>query len=362
MQAQVTRRPAVAKKTFDARRWAAVVARDPRADGRFFYGVRTTGVYCRPSCSSRRANPVNVSFYDTAAQAQAAGFRPCKRCRPTEQSSGSRQAERIALACRTIERAETPPSLAALAREAGLSPYHFHRLFKSTTGVTPKQYANGDRSRRLQISLARGHSVTDSILGAGFNSNSRFYEQSDRLLGMKPSSYRARGADEQIRFAVGQSSLGSVLVAASGRGVCAIMLGDDPDTLLRELQDRFARASLVGGDAGFEALVARIVGMVEEPLRGADLPLDVRGTAFQRRVWQALRRIPVGETASYADIARRIGQPSATRAVAQACGANALALAIPCHRVVRTDGGLAGYRWGIERKRVLLQREGVDSP
>ena len=362
MQAQMSRRPAGPQKSFNARRWAAVVARDPRADGSFVYGVRTTGVYCRPSCSSRRANPANVSFYDSTAQAEAAGFRPCKRCRPMEQPLGSRQADKIAQACRTIERSESPPSLAVLARQACLSPYHFHRLFKSITGLTPRQYASAHRSRRVRASLARGSSVTDAIFEAGFNSNGRFYEQSDGILGMTPSRFRARGADEQIRFALGQSSLGAVLVAASERGVCAIMMGDDPAALLRELQDRFAQASLIGADQAFEAYVGRVISLIEEPAHSVDLPLDVRGTAFQRRVWQALRRIPPGSTASYAQIARRIGAPKAMRAVAQACGANPLAIAIPCHRVVRTDGALSGYRWGVERKRVLLRREGVDAP
>jgi AraC family transcriptional regulator of adaptative response/methylated-DNA-[protein]-cysteine methyltransferase len=239
-----------------------------------------------------------------------------------------------------------------------MSPYHFHRVFKAVTGLTPKAYADAHRATRVREHLGRGRPVTEAIYDAGFNSNSRFYERADRVLGMKPASFRDRGANTTIRFAVGQCSLGAILVAQSARGVCAILLGDDPDALVRDLQDRFSRARLEGGDASFEAVVARVVGMVESPRIGHDLPLDVRGTAFQQRVWQALREIPAGATATYAAVAERIGAPRSVRAVAQACAANPLAVAIPCHRVVRRDGNLSGYRWGVERKRVLLEREG----
>ena len=259
--------------------------------------------------------------------------------------------------CRLLENAEQTPGLEALARHAGLSPSHLHRLFKAATGVTPRAYATAHRRQRLSTELERQATVTEAIFAAGYNSSGRFYESSDRLLGMTPTSYRSGGSHTQIRFAIGESSLGSILVAATGRGVCAIFLGDDPEQLVRDLQDRFPRADLVGGDAGFERIVAEVVGFVEEPGVGLNLPLDVRGTAFQQRVWQALREIPAGETASYAEIARRIGAPRATRAVAGACAANVLAVAIPCHRVVRTDGALSGYRWGVERKRALLDRE-----
>ena len=273
-------------------------------------------------------------------------------------STPNRHAALIARACRRIEAAEQPPSLDDLAQDAGLSPFHFHRVFKAATGLTPKAYATAHRANAVRASLARGKaSVTDAIFDAGFNANSRFYEQADAMLGMKPAQYRAGGADARIAFAIGQCSLGAILVARSARGVCAISLGDDPDALLRELQDRFPRAELVGGDAGFERLLAQVVGLIAQPGIGHDLPLDVRGTAFQQRVWQALRRIPPGQTASYADIAARIGSPKAVRAVAQACAGNTLAVAIPCHRVVRSDGALSGYRWGVERKRVLLERE-----
>ena len=274
------------------------------------------------------------------------------------QPSINKHAALVAQACRRIEAAEQPPSLDDLARQAGLSPFHFHRVFKAATGLTPKAYADANRANAVRTSLARGSSsVTEAIFDAGFNANSRFYEHADAMLGMKPTQYRAGGVDARIEFAIGESSMGAILVARSQRGVCAISLGDDADLLLRELQDRFPRAELVGGDTGFERLVAQVVGMIEQPNLGIDLPLDVRGTAFQQRVWQALGQIPPGQTASYAQIAQRIGSPKSVRAVAGACAANTLAVAIPCHRVVRSDGALSGYRWGVERKRELLLRE-----
>lgn len=338
-------------------RWAAVLARDPAADTRFVYAVKTTGVYCRPSSPSRLPRRENVEFFDTPAAAEAAGYRPSRRAAADRSAVAAQHAALVAEACRRIEQAETPPALAELAESAAMSPYHFHRVFKAATGLTPKAYAAAHRAQKVRKRLERKASITDAIYDAGFNSNSRFYERSGQLLGMRPKDYRAGGAGNAIRFAVGECSLGSILVARSQRGVCSILLGDDPDALARQLQDRFPNAELIGGDSEFEALVAKVVGFVEAPAIGLDLPLDVRGTAFQERVWQALRRIPAGSTASYADIARRIGMPKAVRAVAQACGANPLAVAIPCHRVVRSDGGLSGYRWGVERKRELLQRE-----
>jgi AraC family transcriptional regulator of adaptative response/methylated-DNA-[protein]-cysteine methyltransferase len=338
-------------------RWACVVARDAAADGSFVYSVATTGVYCKPSCASRRARPENVRFHADAAAARAAGFRACKRCRPDGGSLVEEQAALVASACRRIEAAETPPALEDLAREAGLSPFHFHRVFKRIAGVTPKDYAAAQRARRVRAALPAAARVTDALYDAGYGSNGRFYEDSARVLGMTPRSYRAGGERQRIRFALAQCTLGTLLVAASERGVCTIALGDDPETLLRELQDRFPRAELAGGERDFDAIVARVAALVEEPARGFDLPLDIRGTAFQQRVWKALQQIPAGDTASYAEIARRIGAPRSVRAVAQACGANALAIAVPCHRVVRTDGALSGYRWGVERKRALLERE-----
>lgn len=347
----------LAAATLDDPRWAAVAARDARADGTFFYSVRTTGVYCRPSCASRRARPENVEFHLTADDAERAGFRPCRRCTPRQASASARSTALVAELCRFIEQAGEPPTLATLARRVGLSAYHLHRVFKDVTGLTPRAYAAAHRARRVRDELDRGGTVTGAIYGAGYNSNGRFYEESDRLLGMTPTSYRSQGANTEIRFAIGECSLGSILVAQSTRGVCAILMGDDPAALVRDLQDQFARATLIGGDAAFEQRVAQVIGFVEAPRLGLDLPLDVRGTAFQQRVWQALRDIPAGTTTSYAEIARRIGSPKSVRAVGQACGANRLAVAIPCHRVVRNDGGLSGYRWGIARKRALLERE-----
>jgi len=347
----------LAAATVSDPRWAAVLARDPAADGQFFYSVSTTGVYCRPSCAARRARPENVAFHLSAADAERAGFRPCRRCRPDQPPLAEQHAAKVVELCRLIDAAEQIPSLAELARHAGLSIYHLHRLFKASTGLTPRAYAAAQRARRLRAELEESGTVTEAIYGAGYNSSGRFYEQTNQILGMTPSRYRAGGADTEIRFAIGECSLGAILVAASARGVCAILLGDDPDALARELQERFPRAALIGGDAGFEQIVAQVVGCVEAPALGLALPLDVRGTAFQQRVWQALRDIPASATTSYGEIARRIGAPQAVRAVARACAANALAVAIPCHRVVRRDGGLAGYRWGVERKRALLERE-----
>jgi len=343
--------------TQDDPRWAAVVARDPCADGQFVYAVKTTGIYCRPSSLARLPKPQNVEFFDTAEEAEAAGYRPSKRASKDQSDVAAQHAATVAAACRQIESAETLPALNELAEAAGLSAFHFHRVFKAATGLTPKGYAAAHRSRRVRQRLADGDSVTNALYDAGFNSNSRFYESADQLLGMKPGDFRAAGQNNDIRFAVGQCSLGAILVAQSDRGICAILLGDDPHQLVCDLQDQFRRANLIGADAEFEQLIAHVVGFIEAPAIGLDLPLDVRGTAFQERVWQALREIPVGSTASYADIAQRIGSPKAVRAVAQACGANSLAVAIPCHRVVRSDGNLSGYRWGVERKRELLSRE-----
>jgi AraC family transcriptional regulator of adaptative response/methylated-DNA-[protein]-cysteine methyltransferase len=339
-------------------RWQAVIKRDKNFDDKFYYSVKTTGVYCRPSCAARLAKPENVRFHETTEDAERVGFRPCKRCKPNEPALQVQHAAKMASICRMIEASDELPTLDALARAADLSLYHFHRVFKAVTGVTPKAYANANRAQRVREELSRKEgTVTEAIYDAGFHSSGRFYEKSDEVLGMTPTRYRAGGANTQIHFAIGESSLGSILVARSEKGVCAILLGDDPDALACDLQDRFPKAQLIGGDAAFEQLVAKVVGFVEAPAVGLDLPLDVRGTAFQQRVWQALQEIPAGSTASYTDIANKIGSPKSVRAVAQACGANAIAVAIPCHRVVRNDGALSGYRWGVERKRALLQKE-----
>jgi AraC family transcriptional regulator of adaptative response/methylated-DNA-[protein]-cysteine methyltransferase len=338
-------------------RWASVVARDPASDGKFYYAVKTTGVYCRPSCAARTPRPENVAFYSSTEGAAKAGFRPCKRCKPDGVSLAEDQARRVAALCQFLEQAEPTPSLESLAKRAGWSVYHLHRVFRAITGLTPRAYAAGRRAERVRAKLGRSRTVTEAIYDAGYNSSGRFYEQANGVLGMTPRSFRQGGARAQIRFAIGECSLGSILVAASDRGVCAILLGDDPAALARDLEDRFPLADLVGGDAEFERLVARVVGMIETPKIGVELPLDVRGTAFQERVWRAIGKMPAGSTASYTEIAKRIGVPKAVRAVAQACAANHLAVAIPCHRVVRADGDVSGYRWGVERKRTLLRRE-----
>lgn len=346
-----------AKYSTDDAKWQAVLAKDRNAEDRFVYSVKTTGVYCRPSCSARLALRKNVAFHETPEAAELAGFRACKRCSPNGPNLAAEHAAAVVKACRAIESADEPPTLDALARKVGMSACHFHRVFTKITGLTPKGYAMAQRSRRVRDQLAKGRTVTEAIYGAGFNSNSRFYEKSSETLGMTPKNFRDGGIDATIRFALGECSLGAILVAASEKGVCAILMGDDPDALAQDLQDRFPRANLIGGDHHFEQTVARVIGLIETPQLGLDLPLDLRGTVFQLRVWQALREIPVGTTATYRDIARRIGAPNAVRAVGQACGANALAVAIPCHRVVRTGDNISGYRWGVERKRALLARE-----
>jgi AraC family transcriptional regulator, regulatory protein of adaptative response / methylated-DNA-[protein]-cysteine methyltransferase len=354
---ETRRAEAVMPPARDEDRWQAVKRRDPAFDGKFLFAVRTTGVYCRPSCASRPAKRENISFFETGAEAEKAGYRACKRCRPDKLGAPDPQIEAIKRACAEIETAEEAPKLADLAASVGLSPYHFHRVFKTITGVTPKAYAAETRARRAADKLRTAETITEAIYDAGFNSSSRFYESTDARLGMTPGAVRRGGAGARIRFAVGEASLGTVLVAATDKGVCAIMLGDDPQALVRELQDRFPRAELDGGDPAFERTVAEVVGLVEAPAQRLDLPLDIRGTAFQQRVWAALRAIPAGKTATYKEIARAIGQPKAVRAVAQACANNPLAVAIPCHRVVRSDGDLSGYRWGVERKRKLIDRE-----
>lgn len=341
----------------DDPRWARVVARDKAADGQFWYSVSTTGVYCRPSCPARQANPKNVQLHDCLASAKATGFRPCMRCNPDGPSVEAENSTLVARVCRIIETSEEQPSLERLAAAVGLSPGYFHRVFKAATGLTPKSYATEFRARKVRDGLVSGNSVTEAMYDAGFNSSGRFYEKSTGMLGMTPSQYRAGGANEEIRFAVGQSSLGPILVASSRKGVVAILLGDDAEALVHDLQDRFPKARLIGADRDYEAMVARVIGLVEAPEIGLDLPLDIRGTAFQQRVWQALQEIPAGCTICYAELAQRIGAPKAVRAVAGACAANKIAVAVPCHRVIRNDGSTSGYAWGVERKRALLDRE-----
>lgn len=341
----------------DDPRWAQLVARDASAAGRFVYSVATTGVYCRPACAARTPAPRNVRFHADPAAAEAAGFRPCKRCRPDQPPLADRQAAIIAAACRRIEQAEPAPSLGELADGAGISPHHFHRLFRSITGLTPKAYGDAHRAARVRDALTGGANVTEALYDAGYGSSGRFYAAADATLGMLPSVYRAGGAEAAIRYGTGSSSLGRVLAAMSDRGICAILIGDDDAALIDDLHHRFPRADVIAADPDFASIVEQVIAMVEAPGRGLSLPLDIQGTAFQQRVWQELQAIPAGRTTSYADIAARIGQPGAVRGVAGACAANRIAVAIPCHRVLRSDGALSGYRWGVERKRALLERE-----
>ncbi|GGZ08102.1 bifunctional DNA-binding transcriptional regulator/O6-methylguanine-DNA methyltransferase Ada [Pseudoduganella plicata] len=342
----------------DEARWTAVQRRDSAADGQFWYSVRTTGVYCRPSCGARPALRANIGFHASTTAAEQAGFRPCLRCKPDQPPLAERHAALVERICRVIEAADTQPDLLTLAEAANLSQFHLHRIFKAHTGVTPKAYAAAQRQRRVQQNLVREATVTDAIYAAGFNSSGRFYATSQGALGMTPTAFRAGGKGATIRFAIAQCSLGAILTASTDVGICAILLGDDPDALARELQDRFPKAELIGAEPAYEETVAKVIGLVEAPELGLDLPLDVRGTAFQQRVWQALRTIPAGRKVSYTELAQMVGAPKSVRAVAGACAANALAVAIPCHRVVRTDGSLSGYRWGVQRKQALLEREG----
>lgn len=347
---------AVALET-DQDRWDAIIRRDAAAENTFFYSVETTGIYCRPGCPARLPHRQNVRFYSTCRDAERAGFRPCQRCRPNQPSLAAQHADAIEKACRFIEAQEQAPSLDRLAEASGMSRFHFHRLFKSITGLTPKAYADAHRARRVREQLAQSDTVTAAIYNAGYNSQGRFYAAAGDLLGMTPTGFRAGGKDLAVRFAIGECSLGSILVASTEKGVCAILLGDEPEQLIRELEKQYPQAELIGGDAAFEALVGQAIALVEQPRQSADLPLDIQGTAFQQRVWQALRQIPAGTTLTYAQVAERIGSPGAVRAVAHACATNSIAVAIPCHRVVRSNGSLAGYRWGIDRKQSLLTRE-----
>jgi len=345
-------------RPLEDQRWSAVHNRDRNADGTFYYAVLTTGIYCRPSCAARRPLRGNVRFFASPAEAEAAGFRPCKRCKPRA-ADGDVAARKIAAACRAIERADTSPSLAELAQAAGLSAHHFHRLFKSVTGVTPKAFAQAERDKRLSRALRESRSVTEAIYEAGFASSGRFYAATKETLGMQPTDFRRGGEDITISFAIAPCALGLLLLAATEKGICAIFLGDTPDDLRDDLRRRFPKATLqeAPGEGTLSKLITDALMCIETPARAASLPLDIQGTAFQVQVWTALRQIPPGETATYAQIAQRIGRPKAVRAVGAACGANPVAVIIPCHRVVGSDGKLTGYRWGTDRKRALLKRE-----
>ncbi len=349
----------------EAERWEAVLKGDPRADGAFLYAVKTTGIYCRPECSSRLPNQKNVTFFQTCAEAEQAGFRPCKRCQPNTVSPQQQQAEAIAQICQRIEQsvgsgapiAKQPIALQDMAKLAGLSPYHFHRLFKKIVGVTPKAYAVAHRAKRAREELQEEISVTQAMYNAGFETSSSFYDKSTRLLGMTPTEYKRGARGIAIQFAVKPVWLGWVLVAATTKGICTISLGDTAEALTTQLQRQFPHAQIQESDPIFEDWIEQVLAFIETPQRGFNLPMDIQGTAFQQRVWQVLQTIAPGSTASYSEIAQQIGNPKAVRAVARACASNQLAVVIPCHRVVGNDGSLKGYRWGSDRKRALLERE-----
>jgi AraC family transcriptional regulator of adaptative response/methylated-DNA-[protein]-cysteine methyltransferase len=345
----------------DEWRWQAVQQRDARADGHFVYAVRSTGVYCRPSCPARTPLRRNVSFFPACAQAEAAGFRACLRCKPDQPDLAARQLERVAAACRLIEQSDQAPSLQVLAAEAGLSPFHFHRLFRQHTGVTPRAYAAAVRQGRLADALRAHRTVAEAGYAAGFQSNAQLYAEALPALGVSPGRFRAGGAGLQLMFACAPCALGTVLVAASGHGLAAILLGDEAAPLEADLRARFPKARVERGGKALDQLLAAVVRVVDGQDTGTGLPLDVRGTAFQRRVWEALRAIPPGQTVTYAGLAGQLGMAAGARAVAAACAANPLAVLVPCHRVIRGDGALAGYRWGLERKRALLARERLDA-
>jgi AraC family transcriptional regulator of adaptative response/methylated-DNA-[protein]-cysteine methyltransferase len=337
--------------------WSAVMNRDSRADGTFVYAVRTTGVYCRPGCASRPPLRKNVAFYETTEAAVAAGFRPCKRCRPNDGSIAERHVAAIERACALIRACDGLPSLAELADAAGISRFHFHRVFKQITGTTPREWGKAHRLGRLAERLDAGEGVAQSVYAAGFGASSRAYEAAPHGLGMTPGARRRGGKGETIRYTIVATPVGQAIVAATDRGICMTALGDDSARLEAELRQRFPAATLVAADGALAGWAEQIVHFITRPEAQPDLPLDISGTAFQAQVWRALQKIPPGRTMSYSELAAALGRPQAVRAVAQACANNKLALLVPCHRVVRSDGELAGYRWGIERKRALLARE-----
>jgi AraC family transcriptional regulator, regulatory protein of adaptative response / methylated-DNA-[protein]-cysteine methyltransferase len=358
MSAAVAERGVAERRRQDERRWRAVLARDPRFDGAFVFGVRSTGIYCRPSCPARRPRRRNVVFFPVAEAAEGAGFRSCRRCRPREASPRDREAARVRTVCRRIEAAaDSPLSLARLGAEVGWGPHHLQRTFKRIVGVSPRQYKDALRLRSLRAGLRKGDPVTTAIYDAGFGSSSRVYERAPGRLGMTPATYRRGGRGMRLAYAVAPSPLGRLLVAATERGVSAVRLGDSDAALQASLREEFPAAEIRRDPDGVGAWLKAVLERIEGGPPHADLPLDIRGTAFQERVWDALRAIPFGEVRSYGEVARGLGQPKAARAVARACATNPVAVVIPCHRVVPGSGGAGGYRWGAERKRRLLERE-----
>ncbi len=336
----------------DEARWQAVLTRDPGADGSFYYAVRSTGIYCRPTCPSRRPRRENVAFFETPEAAEQAGFRACQRCRPSEVSSRESAVARVK---QLLERSETPPSLQELGEAVGMSPFHLQRVFKQATGLSPKAYSAGLRAERLKERLKEGASVTEALYEAGYGSSRALYEKAPELLGMSPGTYRKGGAGAHIRFAVADSPIGQVLVAATEQGVCAVRIGER-QALMDELRAEFPRATLTEDPGAVAPYLESLLSGLSGDTRTV-VTLDVKATPFQQRVWSALQRIPYGETRSYKQVAEMIGEPTAVRAVARACATNPVALVVPCHRVVRSGGDLSGYRWGVERKRVLLEME-----
>jgi AraC family transcriptional regulator, regulatory protein of adaptative response / methylated-DNA-[protein]-cysteine methyltransferase len=343
----------------DKSRWIAVTTRNRGADGYFWYGVKSTGVYCRPQCPSKPARRENVTFHNSCTEAEKSGYRPCKRCRPNESDLEHINNASIAKACRLIEQSEGALPLDILASSIGMSRFHFHRMFKAVTSVTPKQYAVAQRSKRIAVELLGANSVTTAIYNGGFNSSSRFYEKAQGILGMKPSTYKRGGIGEDIQYHISKCSMGYLLVAATVKGICSIRFGDSAAELKAELETLFPRANVLQGDPSFQKTVSETLAFIEKPQALFNLPLDIRGTVFQQKVWSALQKIPLGETASYQAVANSIGSPAAVRAVAGACAANPVAVVVPCHRVIKTDGALSGYRWGVARKEKLLKREGA---
>jgi AraC family transcriptional regulator of adaptative response/methylated-DNA-[protein]-cysteine methyltransferase len=334
--------------------WRQVMERDARQDGRFVFAVRTTGIYCRPSCPSRRPRRDSVEFFSDPKLAERAGYRACLRCKPTEVSA---QAQSVMRARQLLDEAEGVLTLAELSKRVGGSPFHLQRLFKRATGLSPREYQSARRMQQVKHGLRKGDDVTTALYDAGFGSPSRLYEKAGQQLGMTPGVYRRGGAGMTIQFAIVASPLGRLLVAATALGLCAVRFGENASELERELREEFRAAQVQRDDAALQRYLKPLLASLRGDKATIDLPLDVRATAFQKKVWDALREIPAGETLSYSEVARAIGDPKAVRAVATACANNPVALAVPCHRVVRSDGQLAGYRWGIERKKKLLEQE-----
>jgi AraC family transcriptional regulator of adaptative response/methylated-DNA-[protein]-cysteine methyltransferase len=334
--------------------WRQVMARDARQDGRFVFAVRTTGIYCRPSCPSRRPRRDSVEFFADPQQAERAGYRACLRCKPTELSA---QARAIMRARQLLDEAEGVLTLAELSKGVGVSPFHLQRLFKRATGLSPREYQSARRMQQVKHGLRKGDDVTTALYDAGFGSPSRLYEKTSEQLGMTPGTYRRGGAGMTIQYGIVPSPLGRLLVAATSRGLCAVRFGESANDMERELRAEFSAAALHRDDSALQPYLQSLLASLRGENRTVDLPLDVRATAFQKKVWDVLRRIPRGETRSYSEVAHAIGDDKAVRAVARACASNPVAIVVPCHRVVRSDGELAGYRWGVERKQKLLERE-----